>query len=242
MTSRRSDRPGAEPFPLADRLFIDVLEVRYGPVHPEIRRHDHRLRETFIADRKRVPLTYALTFLARPMPAEAREVDAEIRRGALMGKAFLDQGYDVRKNVIDVSIIELPRWLAAAFGSDRGAMSRSAEFYARRPGSAPFIYGIVTEIYSPECKPPLVSEVDVSQLSALTPELQRVGFSKDQIWETLGKANDWGDFRARHDRARVASVPLILDHRRRLALHLLQPHQRREFLWKLSGITGGNHR
>jgi len=220
-----------EPFPLADRLYIDVLEERYGPIHAEIRSHDRRVRESFLADLKRIPRTYALTFLAQPLPAEARKVNADIRQGELLGKAFLRHGYDVRKNVIDVSILELPRWLRTAFRAGRHALARSAEFFARKKGCVPFIYGLVTEIYSPDIRPPLINEVDVSQLSAFTPELARNGFKKEQIWERLGRENDWSDVRERHERARVASLPLVFAHRRTIARRLGLPHKRSEFQW-----------
>ena len=218
-----------EPFPLADRLYVDILEERYGPVHAEIRRHDGRIREAFIADQKRIPRTYALSLLADPMPEEARKVNADIRRGELLGRAFLRHGLDVRKNVVDVALIELPPWLRTAFRSGRHAMARSAEFYAKRKGAPPLIYAVVTEIYSPDIKPPLMSEVDISQWSAFTSELERAGFTRDEIWERLGRQNDWRDVAGRHHRARAASLPLLFAHRRRLARHLGLAHHRSEF-------------
>lgn len=221
-----------EPFPLADRLYVDILEERYGPVHAEIRRHDRHLREAFIADQKRIPRTYALSFLAEPMPPEARKVDADIRKGELLGKAFLRHGLEVRKNVIDVCLLALPRWLKDAFRTDRHAMARSAEFYAKREGSPPLVYAIVTEIYSPDIKPPLISEIDISQVSASTSELERAGFSKDQIWDRLGRHNDWSDAKDPHTRARIASVPFVFAHRRKIARQLAVPHHRAEFRQK----------
>ena len=226
-----------EPFPLADRLYVDILEKRYGPVHAEIRRHDRRLREVFIADRKRIPRTYALSFLSDPMPAAARKVDADIRRGELLGRAFLRHGLDVRKNVIDVSILELPGWLREAFGGGRHAMARSAEFYGKRKGAAPLIYAIVTEIYSPDIKRPILSEIDISQVSAFTAELERAGFTKDQIWNRMGKQNDWRGMRERHAQARVASLPLLFAHRWKIERHLALPHARAEFRYLAVGSS-----
>ncbi len=221
-----------EPFPLADRLYVDLLEERCGPVHAEIRRHDRRLREAFISDLKRIPRTYALSFMADPMPAEARTVDRDIRRGELLGRAFLRHGMEVRKNVIDVTVLELPRWLREAFRGGRHALARSAEFYAKKAGAPPLIYATVTEIYSPDIKPPLLAEVDISQMSAPTAELERAGFTKEQVWDRLGQQNDWSHVRERHDLARVASLPYLFAHRRKIARQLGRPHRRGEFRWK----------
>ena len=215
-----------EPFPLADRLYVDILEERYGPVHAEIRRHERGLREAILADQKRIPRTYALSFLANPMPEEARTVDADIRRGELLGRAFLRHGLEVRKNVIDVGVLELPRWLHEAFRSERHAMARSAEFYAKREGGTPLIYAIVTEIYSPDIKRPLLAEIDISQMSAVTPELERAGFTREDVWDRIGRQNYWGDVRERHDRARVASLPYLFAHRKRIARSLAGSHKR----------------
>ncbi|HLF93539.1 MAG TPA: hypothetical protein VJB14_08755 [Planctomycetota bacterium] len=221
-----------EPFPLADRLYVDILEARYGPVHAEIRRHDERLRESFLADAKRIPRTYALSFLANPMPREARTVDADIRRGELLGRAFLRHGLEVRKNVIDVTVLELPPWLRQAFRTERHAMARSAEFYAKREGAPPIIYAVVTEVYSPDIKRPLLAEIDIAQMSAATPELERAGFTREEIWDRIGRQNFWSDVRERHDAARVASLPSLFAHRKKIARHLAGPHKRADFRWK----------
>jgi hypothetical protein len=221
-----------EPFPLADRLYVDILEQRYGPVHAEIRRHTRKLRETLLVDSKDVPRTYALCFLSDPMPADARKVDADIRRGELLGRAFLRHGLEVRKNVIDVTVVELPPWLGRAFGSGPHAMFRSAEFYAKKEGAGPILYATVTEIYSPDIKRPLLAEIDVAQMSAPTEDLERAGFGREEIWDRIGRQNFWSDVRDRHDAARIAALPALFALRKRIAAHLAKPHRRSEFRWK----------
>jgi hypothetical protein len=220
-----------EPFPLADRLYVDILEQRYGPVHAEIRRHTRKLRETLLVDSKGVPRTYALCFLSDPMPAGARDVNADIRRGELLGRAFLRHGLEVRKNVIDVTVVELPAWLCRAFRGGPHAMSRSAEFYAKREGATPLIYATVTEIYSPAVKRPLLAEIDVAQMSAPTVDLEREGFTREEIWDRIGRQNFWSDVRDRHDAARIAALHRLFALRERIAAHLAQPHRRAEFRW-----------
>ncbi|PJE58465.1 MAG: hypothetical protein COU81_00610 [Candidatus Portnoybacteria bacterium CG10_big_fil_rev_8_21_14_0_10_36_7] len=75
-------------------------------------------------------------------------IDVEIKNGGMIGKMFKEFNYEVRKNVIDVFIIEIPKWLKEKFVVKKNyAKARISEFYAKKEGSEPIIYGYVLEIY-----------------------------------------------------------------------------------------------
>jgi len=184
-----------EHFPLIKKLHTDVLEEKYGPIHTEVLRHDDEIREAHLSDEKGVSRTYALTFLTFDHKnKEIAEINEEIRAGGAIGKTFREHGYEVRKNVIRVYVIDLPEQLKKKFDVTEGqAKARLSEFYAEKNGEPPIIYGIVTEIYSPDFRPAEVNEADLTQDNPTTNALEKVGISKEEIWKRIGEGNDWSD-------------------------------------------------
>ncbi|PIN95154.1 hypothetical protein COU53_00790 [Candidatus Pacearchaeota archaeon CG10_big_fil_rev_8_21_14_0_10_30_48] len=73
------------------------------------------------------------------------------------------------------------------------AKARLSEFYAKKKGSPPVIYGVVVEIYSPDFRKSTINKIDMAQESALTPVLEKQGFSKEEIWKRIGRENDYED-------------------------------------------------
>ncbi|MGC9610723.1 MAG: hypothetical protein ABSE68_00665 [Minisyncoccia bacterium] len=192
-----------EHFNLTKKLHTDVLEEKYGPIHSEVLRHDGEVREVNMVDGKGVSRTYALTFLTfdKNNP-EITGIDLEIKNGGLIGKTFREHGYEVRKNVISVFLADLPESLKNKMQTaEDKAKTRLSEFYAKKDGEKPFIYGVVSEIYSPDFRPPEVNETDLAQDNPITSAMEKVGISKEMIWERLG--TNFDDVKDKFDEAKV---------------------------------------
>ncbi len=211
-----------EHFPLIDRLHTDILEEKYGPIHAEVLRHDDLVRESQLADAKGISRTYALTFFPKDRENdEIRTIDDEIRAGGLIGETFRKHSYAIRKNVVDVFVLELPAWLKTDFQTQEGySKARMSEFYAKKRDSSPVIYGDVLEVYAPDFRSPIVNQFDNNQINPSTDELTKAGFSKDEIWMRLGNNNDWSDVHERYSKARVNSLKKVFDWRKKIDEYL----------------------
>jgi len=212
-------------FPVKDKLHTDILEQKYGPIHAEVLRHDNvkemkkgaeRIREARLVDEENILRTYALTFLTYDKEnSEIANIDNEIREGGLIGQTFRNYGYTIKKNVIDVFIMPIPSKMKDDFKVETNeAKARLTEFYAKKTGSTPTIYGTVLEIYSPDFKNPDdgINEVDINQVNPLTGALQSVGVPIDEIWERLDRAgenNEWDDVKERYEQANELSQPVV---------------------------------
>ena len=184
-----------EHFPLNKKLHTDVLEEKYGPIHAEVLRHDDQIREAHLVDEKGVSRTYALTFLTYDHnDKEISDINDEIKAGGSIGKTFREHGYEVRKNVISVYVVDLPEELREKFATEGDkAKARLSEFYACKEGGTPIIYGVVTEIYSPDFRPAEVNDMDLKQDNPTTNALEQVGISKEEIWKHSAGESDWGE-------------------------------------------------
>jgi hypothetical protein len=196
-----------EHFNLNKKLHTDVLEDKYGPVHSEVLRHDEEIREVNMVDEKGISRTYALTFLTFDKNnQEIAAIDSEIKNGGLIGKAFREHGYEVRKNVISVFLADLPENLKNKMQTaENKAKTRLSEFYAKKEGEKPFIYGVVSEIYSPDFRPAEVNETDLAQDNPITSAMEKVGISKDMIWERLG--SNFDDVKDKLEEAKTLAEP-----------------------------------
>src|SRR5574341_2380353 len=136
------------PLSWIDGLLTDALGERYGRIFARVIRHDAGEREAHLVDSTGVTRTYSYTFLSRPMPVPLRAVNDEIRAGRLIGEAFRDRGFSIRKNVVDVFVVETPGWLRTAFRvRERYAWARIFEFHARKGDAPPSLYGTLCEIF-----------------------------------------------------------------------------------------------
>jgi hypothetical protein len=201
------------------------LESIYGPIHADVLRHDNvresekgmeRIREARLVDEDNILRTYALTFLTYDKNNdELVRIDDEIREGGSIGKTFRKHSYEVKKNVIDVFIIDIPKWMIDDFHVDTDkAKARLTEFYAKRKNQTPVIYGTVLEIYSPDFKDPEdgVNDFDKAQKNPLTGTLQSVGVPTDEIWERLDRAakpDEWKDLDEKYSQAQKMSESII---------------------------------
>lgn len=211
-----------EHFPIEKKLHTDVLIDKYGPVHAEVVRHDSAIREVHIIDQAGISRTYALTFFSFDRnDLELVEIDNEIQGGGLIGETFRIHGYEIRKNVIDVSSIEIPRWLQEKFGtSERFAKARLSEFYADKGDKPPVIYGTVVEVYTPDFRPAVVNEVDMEQVQPSTEMFEAAGISKQEVWDRLGEGKQWDDLGERYVQAKEKSLPHVFSLRERISEYM----------------------
>lgn len=214
-----------EHFPTKDKLHTDILEQKYGPIHSEVLRHDNVreaargadcIREARLVDEKNILRTYALTFLTYDKNnEEIAKIDDEIRAGGLIGKTFREHDYTIKKNVIDVFLMDIPDDMKRDFQTiEESAKARLTEFYAKKGDETPVIYGKVLEIYSPDFKDPWdgINDVDMAQVNPTTDSMRAAGIPVDEVWDRLDRASEpgeWDDLRAQYDAAKKQSLPIV---------------------------------
>lgn len=206
-----------EAFNLVDRLHTDVLQDKYGRIEVRILRHDDSLREVHLVDVKRVSRTYALTIFPpyETRSAEILKIDSEIKAGKLIGAAFREHGYEIRKNVLDVFVIELPEGLKASFRmNDELAKVRLSEFLTRKDPEKIEHYATVFEIYHPNFRAAIISENDLRQINASLIFLEQLGVSRKSLWDVLANNNNWTDFESERSEALRRSLPQIEHYKR----------------------------
>ena len=161
------------------------------------------MRESFLSDEKGVARTYALTIFEYDRKnMEIRAIDERIKNGGLIGKAFKDFGYEVRKNVTGVFLIENPAWLKEKFAENGNqSKARLSEFYAKQEIGEPIIYGTVLEVYSPDFRPADINDVDISQVHPTTAVLEQAGYTKAEIYNFLAEGQDFDKADKRYEKA-----------------------------------------
>jgi hypothetical protein len=211
-------------FSTEKKLHTDHLEEKYGPIHSRVLRHDNFMREVFLCDEEGVARTYALTiFEFDKNNAEIKEIDNEIRNNGLIGKAFRDHGYLVRKNVTDVFILEMPPLLIDEFKVfSTTAKARLSEFYAKKAYSEPIIYGTVLEVYSPDFRDPEINDYDQKQVHPMTSILVQAGFTFDEIYHLLGENASFNEADTRYQSALEFSQLLPSEKRKKFLKYIGQ--------------------
>ena len=176
-----------EPYSFSAKLHIEMLQEKYGKISVQVLCDDYHKREVLLMDSDHIARTYAFT-LKKDEWKQNKEICAVnemIKEGWGIGKAFKGRGFDIQKNVLDVYIIKLPKWLQEAFDTEiKTAKARITEFMVRKE-NAIYNYGIITEIYSPDFRKPRINDVDKAQINIPISVLQLLGFSKEEIWISL---------------------------------------------------------
>lgn len=190
-------------FPLQGKLHTDVLEAKYGQVHTRILRHDNQIRLAHLEDANGISRTFAITlFPSRPFRGEIAKINEQIKRGEAIGKAFRQNGYEVRKNVIAVYTTVLPETIRQAFMETREkAKVRLSEFLARKGNQKPVVYATVAEIYSPDFRPANINATDRKQVNPTAEALQQAGISLSELWQGIGQNNNWKRKKTAYQRA-----------------------------------------
>jgi hypothetical protein len=197
-----------EKFNIIKKLHTDVLEEKYGSIHSEVLRHDKNIREVHMLDKGNISRTYALTFINFDRNNKTlAEIDEKIKNGGLIGKVFRDYGYEIRKNVVSVFTTPLPKFLLQKMATEsEKAKVRLSEFYAKKEGEEPIIYGTVSEIYSPDFRPAEVNDADIAQENPLTEAMESVGLTKEDIWNRLGNNNNFSDVGEQFEQAKQVAM------------------------------------
>jgi hypothetical protein len=213
-----------EHFPLVDRLHTDVLEEKYGPISSKVILHNDRIRLSHLVDNKGISRTFAITFFNKGWNKEIKEINEEIKKGKPIGKIFRKHEYAIRKNVLEVYKIRIPNWLKKEFRTEgTHAKARLSEFYAKKKGITPVIYGVVVEIYSPDFRKAVINKTDMAQESALTSSLEKHGFVKEEIWKRIGRENDYEDDKNKFRKAKKNSDKLESSFKKRINEILKNP-------------------
>jgi hypothetical protein len=204
-------------FPILDKLHTDVLEEKYGAINSKVIKHNKKIRISHLIDKNNVSRTHAITFFDYPFSKEIEKINKEIKKGNPIGKEFRKFGYGIRKNVVDVFLVELSRNLQEEFKTkEKFAKTRLSEFYARKKDKKPQVYGIVAEIYSPDFRNPIINSVDISQINPLTEMFEKIGVSNKEIWERLGDNNDWSNMHEEYSKAKVLSLKKVQEYQKRV--------------------------
>ncbi|MFA5872002.1 MAG: hypothetical protein WC858_04790 [Parcubacteria group bacterium] len=215
---------GLEHFPTTKKLHTDILEDKYGPIHSEVLEHSSSLREALLVDANNIARTYALTFFPENFGSiEIAQINSEIKNGGLIGKVFRDHGYEIRKNVVDVFIIDIPDWLKSKFdNSSDHAKARISEFYAKSSVGSPIIYGYVLEVYTPDFREPEINAVDMAQIKPSTEMLEEIGVSKEDVWESLESEDKAGDLKNKKGfkEAKMKTMQFVFQLKEKMELRL----------------------
>jgi len=164
-----------------------MLEEKYGKIGVQIICDDDNIREVLLMDELHITRTYALTMKNKEWRRnkEICSINRAIQNGETIGKAFKSRGYGIQKNVLDVYITRLPGWLQLAFATEsKAAKTRITEFIVKKHDEI-YSYGLITEIYSPSFRKPVVNAADEMQVNIPSPALLKLGFSKEEMWASL---------------------------------------------------------
>ena len=66
----------------------------------------------------------------------------------------------------------------------------------------------------------MINKIDYAQINPSADELQREGFSLDDILARIENGNDWSDVAERYERARIKSLGRVFGFRRRIEEYL----------------------
>jgi len=130
------------------KLLTEQLEQKFGKISVIVTKQNSRIRLSHLVDDLGITRTYAITNYAPNIPSELSKAHKKIMSGSLIGKTLKEHGFEVEKTYFDSSIITLSDWLKDSFRTDLNtAFSRSYEIYGVK--NKPLLYGLITEIYSP---------------------------------------------------------------------------------------------
>lgn len=177
----------AQGYVVTGRLHTEVLEDRYGPISVQVLSDDNITREVLLMDRLCIARTYAMTIRNGEWARnnEMQAVNNYILAGEAIGKAFRSHGFSICKNIIDVYLMNLPLWLKTAFSHNgETAKARISEFLVKR-NHLIFNYGLITEIYSPDFRKPVINDQDNVQINLPSTILYDIGLTKQQVWKYI---------------------------------------------------------
>ena len=174
----------SEGYNITSRLHTDMLEDKYGHISVQVLSDDNITREALLEDQQNIVRTYALTIRNGEWTRDKgmQEVNKDIQSGVAIGKAFKAHGFCICKNIIDVYLVYLPKWLRIAF-SHPGEMAKAriSEFLVKKDELI-YNYGLITEIYSPDFREATINGQDRAQINLPSTILYDMGLTKEQVW------------------------------------------------------------
>jgi len=177
---------GSTPFQ-AHRLHLEVLQEKYGDIQLTILRQDESAREALFTDGLGIARTYSISTRNKEwkINEEITALNWLIQDGAPIGTTFRDNGFEFRRNLLDVYIISLTPWLRRKFATtETFAKAYNIEFIIKK-GDLVFNYAMITDICSPELQGPVITEYDTSEINFSFHALQASGFTRNEIWSLL---------------------------------------------------------
>lgn len=136
------------------KLHTDELELRYGKVQAVVIEHNYLRRVIDIVDANKVSRTHAITWFPENLQNDPLEkVRGEIKKGALVGKTFKQNDYEIFKNTLESGVVKLPTRLKLSFDNNSDyANFKIYEFWAIKENRKS-LFGVIAEIYSPDFLP-----------------------------------------------------------------------------------------
>lgn len=187
MVTKNTSGQTAGEYIVTGRLHTEVLQDVYGPISVQVLNDDNLTREILLTDQQNIARTYALTIKNTEWAwnKEMQSVNAAIRAGEAIGKAFKANGFSICKNIIDVYVVNLPEWLQNTFAhNSEMAKARISEFLVKK-NQLIFNYGLITEIYSPDFRNAAINVQDIAQINLPSGVLYDMGLTKQQVWKYI---------------------------------------------------------
>lgn len=171
----------------SEKLLTDLLKEKYGDTSLKILYQDGTVRKVLMLDGQGIAKVYATASKTKEwmFNNEMLEADKAIQRGETIGEAFRNRNFEFRKNVLDVYTVSLSPWLRKDFATDEAfAKAKHSEFIVRKNDKI-YNYALITEIYSPDFQPALISEAERAQVNFSFHTLKAAGFSREEIWRIV---------------------------------------------------------
>lgn len=211
-------------------IYRNRLERRYGKeadievgVYPKVVKDDGRERIAGLifygtVDGLRVLETlgtYAISHISEKLPNRIRKIHNKIADGALIGEAFINDGYGIGRNSLGVREMRNPTCLQRAFsiGSRTGYTSSKvyiSQFLVCDGKSKPVVYAdLAAEIRSPDNTSPAAYFDERSRRSALTSAFEDLEIDISKIWNMTKNGLRHDKFPEEFHTARAASIETI---------------------------------
>ena len=174
-----------------------VSELKQETANLIVLHEDDKIRQTIMVNEDNIARTYTAITKNEEWKANKEMIlaDRAITLGEPMQDAFAKQGFELRKNILDVYTITLTPRLRKSFGvAETFAKAKNSELIVRAHNRI-YHYGMILEIYSPAMISPMVTEKETQLVNFSFHTLKAAGFSTEEVWKLLGnESTDWISF------------------------------------------------
>jgi hypothetical protein len=175
---------------------LKVVASDAGPetTHVVVLHEDEKIRQTLMVNDDNIARTYTAVSKNSEWKTvkEMLQADRAITLGVPIAEAFSKQGFQVRKNILDVYTISLTPRLRKSFGTiEAFAKANNSELIVRTPNRI-YHYGMMIEIFSPVICSAKVTDNDTQFVNFSFHTLKAAGFSNEEVWNLLeSEAAEW---------------------------------------------------